>query len=74
MKITPIIEEFYFSVENMIKALVNCTMKYRHLIGERKNDKLREIEIPQKDTTQGIDSIESLIALGIEKTKRSTRK
>ena len=42
MKITPIIEEFYFNLENMIKALVNCTMKYRHLIGERKMTSLEK--------------------------------
>lgn len=32
MKITPIIEELYFSLKIMIQALVNCTMKYRYLI------------------------------------------
>lgn len=57
MKITPITEDLYFSLEIMIKALANCTRKYRYLIGQRKMTN-SEKQTPQKRSTEDMYSIE----------------
>ena len=54
---------------NYDKSFGELLHEIKILNRKEENDKLREIEIPQEDPTQGIYSMESLIALGIEKTK-----
>lgn len=63
MEITPITEEFYFSFKIMTKALVNCTMKYRYLIGQEKMTNAEKEKLPQEYSTIGKYSMESLISV-----------